>query len=82
MKTKSTQENTKTTSFQTKYSTPIKEDVFKSNKLLLFLHFVACLMIILYVLLRLNIIYYENQIPWLTSGINNFINLFKNLGGK
>ncbi|WP_238055029.1 hypothetical protein [Candidatus Phytoplasma ziziphi] len=30
------------------------------------------------------VIYYENKIPWFTTGINNFINLIKSIipGGK
>ncbi|MGL9687654.1 MAG: hypothetical protein ACQBVK_02595 [Candidatus Phytoplasma sp. TWB_XP] len=41
------------------------------------------LTIILYFILHVNVIYYQNQIPWLTTGINNLIDIIKStLGGK
>lgn len=35
--------------------------------------------IILHFILQVIIIYYGNKIPWLTTGINNLINLIKSL---
>ncbi|QKX95568.1 hypothetical protein [Candidatus Phytoplasma asteris] len=35
--------------------------------------------IILHFILQVIIIYYDNKIPWLTTGINNLINLIKSL---
>ncbi|GFZ75550.1 hypothetical protein HPP_5080 [Hydrangea phyllody phytoplasma] len=41
------------------------------------------LTIVLYFILHVNVIYYQNQIPWLTTGINNLIDIIKStLGGK
>ncbi|QTX02601.1 hypothetical protein LFWB_7160 [Candidatus Phytoplasma luffae] len=48
------------------------------NKLNL-LKIITYLTIILYFILHVNVIYYQNQIPWLTTGINNFIDLIKTI---
>ncbi|MGL9687432.1 MAG: hypothetical protein ACQBVK_01370 [Candidatus Phytoplasma sp. TWB_XP] len=51
----------------------------KGNLLKTFLN----LTIILYFILYINVIYYQNQIPWLNTGINNLINVIKScLGGE
>ncbi|CAM11672.1 Conserved hypothetical protein [Candidatus Phytoplasma australiense] len=53
-----------------------------NNKGNLFKTFIN-LTIILYFILHVNVIYYQNQIPWLTTGINNLIDIIKStLGGK
>ncbi|MGE9276570.1 MAG: hypothetical protein ACQKHC_01600 [Candidatus Phytoplasma pruni] len=40
---------------------------------------IAYITIILHFILQVIIVYYDNNIPWLTTGINNFINLIKSI---
>ncbi|XVJ85188.1 hypothetical protein JNO41_03220 ['Prunus avium' virescence phytoplasma] len=40
---------------------------------------IAYITIILHFILQVIIIYYDNKIPWLTTGINNSLELIKSL---
>ncbi|AGL90620.1 hypothetical protein [Candidatus Phytoplasma australiense] len=61
---------------------PTQTTTNNNNKGNLFKTFIN-LTIILYFILRVNVIYYQNQIPWLTTGTNNLIDIIKStLGGK
>lgn len=61
-----------------------KETKILTIKKLPFLQKITYTIIILNSLLSLFALYYENKIPWFTTGINNFINLIKSIipGGK
>ncbi|AGL91001.1 hypothetical protein [Candidatus Phytoplasma australiense] len=53
-----------------------------NNKGNLFKTFINLTIIFNFIIL-VNVIYYQNQIPWLTTGINNLIAIIKStLGGK
>ncbi|PWV43981.1 MAG: hypothetical protein DF280_00960 ['Brassica napus' phytoplasma] len=51
---------------------PIKKTQFIKKKK-------AYITIILHFILQVIIIYYDNKIPWLTTGINNSLELIKSL---
>ncbi|WP_373402917.1 hypothetical protein [Candidatus Phytoplasma solani] len=62
----------------------MKKDIENQIKKLPFLQKITYTVIILNSLLSLFTLYYENKIPWFTTGIKNFINIIKSIipGGK
>ncbi|WP_017191593.1 hypothetical protein [Poinsettia branch-inducing phytoplasma] len=80
---KTNQKNQQTTKNkeELKQTKPIEEETIyipkknKSHRL----KKIAYITIILHFILQVIIIYYDNQIPWLTTGIDNFINLIKSI---
>jgi hypothetical protein len=82
-KTKNKQKNQEKT--KNNLQTPTtKETKILTTKKLPLLQNITYIIIILNSLLYLTTLYYENKIPWFTTGINNFINFIKsiNSGGK
>ncbi|KND62647.1 hypothetical protein [Candidatus Phytoplasma phoenicium] len=65
-------------------TTTAKETKILTIKKLSFLQKITYITIILHFILQVIIIYYENKIPWFTTGINNLINIITSIipGGK
>ncbi|WP_323847678.1 MAG: hypothetical protein Q2306_02275 [Phytoplasma sp.] len=63
---------------------PMKEETIyipKKNKSH-WLKTLAYLTIICHFILYINVLYYDNKIPWFTTGINNCLELIKSIGGQ
>ncbi|MEC4558646.1 MAG: hypothetical protein U9532_00425 ['Conium maculatum' witches'-broom phytoplasma] len=67
----------------TKIETMKEETIYipKKNKSH-WLKILAYLTIICHFILYINVLYYDNKIPWFTTGINNCLELIKSIGGQ